>query len=567
MRLFASIIIVSLLSIVSIHSKSLDSQWKHDQTAKIFYNGTIYTSTTPRVVTAFAVHENGTILGVGDTKDILEQFRHIQTRINLSQQPVVPGFIDAHAHIIGYGQKLQNVLLNGATSIGEVIARIKPFYDKAKQEKKWVFGSGWDQSMFPSGEFPTRWDLDQSFPDVPIWLDRVDGHAKWANSKVLDIVGNLPKEDPPGGKIIRDEQGRPTGIFVDNAIDLISPHVPKPTFDDLVMALELAVNQTKSFGLTSAHYAAISDEQQRVVKYAIDRGELDLRIYGMIDDSEGVDIDKWCRSGPLLNYRNVSKLTIRSVKFVMDGALGSRGAALLLPYADKPDELGLMLIDLNVFRERIRKYIKCGFQVNTHAIGDRANRVVLENYDRVVRELGKTQEDLRLRIEHAQVIHKEDFAKFARYKIIASIQPTHATTDMNYAQRRLGYQRIEDGAYAWKKLLQSGVKLAMGSDFPVESPNPIYGFYAAVARKNLEGSPQGGWFPSQKLTRDETLHAFTLGAAYAAFEEKNLGSIEAKKLADFVVLSADIMTIPEDDIPKIVAKETYLSGKLVYQRE
>lgn len=543
----------------------LNRRWKELESSKIFYNGTIYTSGTPPIISAFAIDANGTILGTGETRDILERFKDIPYRINLNRRPVVPGFIDAHAHVIGYGQKIQNVLLNGATSIDEVIRRIRPFYEKAKKENKWVLGSGWDQSLFPSGEFPTRWDLDTYYPDVPIWLDRVDGHAKWSNTKVLDIVGDLPVEDPPGGKIIRDASGRPTGIFVDNAIDLITPYVPQPTFEDLVKALDLAVNHTKSMGMTSSHYAAVSEVQQRVIKYAIDRKQLDMRIYGMIDDSEGVDIDKWCRSGPLFNYRNANKFTVRSVKFMMDGALGSRGAALLEPYTDKPDEMGLILIEPERFREKIRKYIICGFQVNTHAIGDRANRIVLESYEKVVKELGKEGDDLRLRVEHSQIIHPDDFVRFKRNRIIASIQPTHATSDMNYAQRRLGYKRIEDGAYAWRKFLQNGIKVAMGSDFPVEDPNPLYGFYAAVARKGLDRKPNGGWFPSQKLTREETLKAFTIDAAYAAFEDHIIGSIERNKLADFVVLSEDIMEIEEDRIPDVKVRETYIGGRRVYE--
>lgn len=313
------------------------------------------------------------------------------------------------------------------------------------------------------------------------------------------------------------------------------------------------------------HYAGISELYTEIIKKAIDNNDLNLRVYAMIGDFGSIDIEKYCKQGPLMNYKNSSKLSVRSVKMMIDGALGSRGAALLEPYTDDPNERGLVLIDPVLFKQRVKKWISCNFQVGTHAIGDRANRIVLDTYDQVITELNKVNHDLRLRVEHSQIIHKDDFKKFKKHNIIASIQPTHATSDMRYAEDRLGSERIK-GSYAWKTFLNESIRIALGSDYPVESPNPLLGFYAAVARKDLEGYPKGGWYPHQKLTRDETLKGFTLGSSFAAFEDHKLGTLEPKKFADFVILSDNIMTIQEDLIPRAEVLQTYVGGKLVYQR-
>lgn len=534
-----------------------------DKNLKIFYNGTIYTSGYPSIVTSMVI-DGEYIIDIGDSDTILKRYSHINERINLNRKTVIPGFIDSHGHLIDYGIKMINARLDKCKSIEEVLDVLYPFYLKAKKEKTWLFGSGWDQFNFPSKDFPTRYDLDKRYPDVPIILDRVDGHAIWVNSEAIRIAGDIPDNDPPGGKIIRDKNGIPTGIFIDNAIDLIRSHKPKPTNKELYEGLQYGIEQINKLGITSIHYAGASELYNEVIKKAIDNDDLNLRIHSMINDNEYIDIEKYCRMGPLIDYKNRTKLSIRSVKLMIDGALGSRGAALLEPYSDDPNERGLILIDPVYFKNRVKKWVSCGYQVGTHAIGDRANRIVLETYDQVIRELNKVNDDLRLRIEHAQIIHKDDFKKFKQNNIIASIQPTHATSDMRYAEDRLGKERIL-GAYAWKTFINNTISISLGSDFPVESPDPLLGFYAAVSRKDLSGYPNGGWYPEQKLTRMETLKGFTIDAAYASFLDNKLGSLEPNKLADFIILSDDIMKIHEDRIPYVHVISTYIGGRLVYR--
>lgn len=528
----------------------------------IYYNGTVYTSGTPEVVSAFVVGD-GKFIDIGTTEEILKKYDSIKERVDLNGKTVVPGLIDAHGHLIDFGVEEKYAKLESCRSMEDVLNVLEPFYVQCKKENKWLIGAGWDQYYFPDKKFPTTKDLDERFPDVPICLTRIDYHAIWTNSCAISRVGELPSNDPDGGKIVRDENGNPTGIFIDNAMDLIESHIPKTSLSELYDALQLATKICNSYGLTSVHYPGVSEDHIKVIKQAIEKDELNIRIYAMLKDEKDIDIDQWAKQGLLINYKDSYKFTLRSVKIFLDGALGSRGAALLEPYSDDPNEKGLVLLDESYFKERTKKWIQGGFQVCTHAIGDKANRIVVEVYDEVIKELNKEDEDLRLRVEHAQIVHKDDFAKFKKNNIIASVEPTHGTSDMRYAEKRLGPERIL-GAYAWKTFLKNGVKIALGSDFPVESPNPLLGFYAAITRKDLEGYPEGGWYPEERLTRSEALKGFTIDAAYAAFEENILGSIEPNKLADFVILSDDIMKIDEKLIPNVKVLATYVQGRKVY---
>lgn len=528
----------------------------------IYFNGNVYTSGSPEIVSAFVVAD-GKFIDIGESEEILKKYDHIKERVDLNGKTVVPGFIDAHGHLIDFGVDETNAKLESCRSMEDVLNALEPFYLKCKEENKWLIGVGWDQFYFPDKKFPTAKDLDERFPDVPISLDRIDYHAVWVNSCALKIIGELPSKDPDGGKIVRDEDGNPTGIFIDNAMEIVDAHIPNKTLDELYSALQLATRICNSYGLTSVHYPGVSKDHIEVIKQSIKKDELNIRVYAMLKDDKDIDIDEWCKNGLLINYNDSYKFTLRSVKIFMDGALGSRGAALIEPYSDDPNEKGLVLLDESYYKERTKKWINGGFQVCTHAIGDRANRIVVEVYDEVIHELNKENEDLRLRVEHAQIVHKDDFAKFKKNNIIASVEPTHGTSDMRYAEKRLGPERIL-GAYAWKTFLNNGVKLALGSDFPVESPNPLLGFYAAITRKDLEGYPEGGWYPEERLTREEALKGFTIDAAYAAFEETLLGSIEPNKLADFVILSDDIMKIDEKLIPKVKVLKTYVGGRKVF---
>ncbi|MEX1055150.1 MAG: amidohydrolase, partial [Rhodothermales bacterium] len=361
-----------------------------------------------------------------------------------------------------------------------------------------------------------------------------------------------------GGKILRDEDGEPTGIFIDAAMSLLSEHVPEADEAHRAEALRRVLEETARLGLTGVHDAGISMDDINLYRTAIDEDRFDLRLYGMIG-GVGSTLDTMCESGPILSYGG--RLSVRSVKLYIDGALGSRGAALLEPYADDPSNTGLLRKAPDAFTEEVKSVLRCGFQANTHAIGDRGNRVALQAYEEAIGELGPGPG--RHRIEHAQIVHPDDFVRFHELHVIASMQPTHATSDMYWAGDRVGEARLA-GAYSWRTFLDNGVALTFGSDFPVEAVNPLLGFHAAVTRQDAAGWPDGGWLPEQRVTRDEALRAFTIGAAYAAFQEDEVGSLEAGKYADFVVLSKNIMTIPPSEILETDVLATYLGGRRIY---
>ena len=527
----------------------------------IVHNATIYTSDKAApTVQAFA-HQGGKFIATGSFDELKQAYPGAQNE-DLNGATVVPGIIDAHGHLLGLGQSLVNVDLRGTGSKADVLEALK-LRAKTMLDGQWLLGRGWDQNDWDVIELPTAADLDDAFPNRPVWLERVDGHAGWANTKAMSVA----TEDlsgtwqPDGGEITRDKNKQPSGVFVDNAVNLIQAHVPTETDAELSNALKLAMQKTASVGLTGMHDAGTSLRVWRLLEELKQTDALKVRVYAMADGANEM-LGYLCDNG--LKVDPDAMLTSRSVKLYSDGALGSRGAALLSEYSDDPKNVGLLIESEETLTTHSKRASGCGLQVNIHAIGDRGNRVTL-NVLEAANDTNNTnsRNPGRHRIEHSQVIAAADFQRFKDLKLIASVQPTHATSDMYWAEDRVGSERIK-GAYAWQKFINLGIPLALGSDFPVEKPAPLLGFYAAVARQDAKGWPQGGWYPQEKLTRQQALHGFTLGAAYSAFQEDQLGSINVGKFADFVVLSNDIMTVPEQEILNTKVLKTVINGEAVF---
>ena len=511
-------------------------------------NAHIYTGDAARPVVSSLAVKGGKIVSVGESG-----VKALNT-IDAHGATIVPGLIDSHTHMQGLGDSLENIDLRGVTSEAAAVAIVR---NAVKDHKpgEWIRGRAWDQNLFSDKQFPGKDALSKAVPDNPVALTRVDGHALWVNQKALDLAdvnGSTP--DPPGGKIIRTATGQPAGVLVDRAQGLVSAKIPKATAEQVERRLERAAKECARLGMTSVHDAGVTAADLEAYRQLIASHRLPVRVNAMIGGT-GALWEEFKRRGPEIG----PYLTVRSIKLYADGALGSRGAALLAPYTDDPNNTGLLITEEPAIRQVAIDAVSKGFQVATHAIGDRGNRTVLDAYAAAL----KGPNDKRFRIEHAQVIAPEDFIKFKKFSIIASMQPTHATSDMAWAGTRLGPERIK-GAYAWQTLLKLGVKFASGSDFPVENPNPIWGFYSAITREDHTGMPAGGWFPDQRLTREEALASWTKGGAYAAFEERSKGVLAPGMLADFVFLSADIMTAPESEVWKIRVTRTILNGETVY---
>lgn len=469
---------------------------------------------------------------------------------------LLPGLIDAHAHVYGLGFLQNSLDITGVPSVDEAANRIRA-YAEEHPHARWILGRGWNQVLWPVKEFPTAAHIDAVVSDRPVWLRRIDGHAAWANTAAMKLAGiDNDTPDPVGGKILRDDNGQATGVFIDLAMDLIERQLPKPEKSDYRQALKSAVDVLVAEGMTSVHDAGIDLMNAEVYISMADNDELDMRIYAMTGGA-GEVLDAIGK--PLRAYGN-DRLEIAAVKLYADGALGSRGAAMIEPYSDDAENRGLAFWTQDELDRMVAKANDMGFQVGVHAIGDLGNRMVLDAFDTV--QQGKPS-PLRNRVEHAQIIALEDIPRFAELGVIASMQPTHATSDMNMAEDRVGPDRIL-GGYAWRRLLDSGAVIASGSDFPVELSNPFHGLYAAVTRQGRDGEPEDGWYADQALTRGEALHSFTLAAAYSAHQENRVGSLEPGKWADFIIIDRDYFTIPASQIDDIIVLQTWVGGEKVY---
>lgn len=512
-------------------------------------NANVYTvEDTSLKAEAFAIKE-GKFMAVGSTDEILKNYTATDT-LDAEGKTIVPGLIDAHCHFYGLGLQQQKVDLTGTKSYAEVLDRIVAF--QKEKNVPFITGRGWDQNDWEVKEFPTKEKLDSLFPDTPVAITRVDGHAMVANQKALDLARITIDTKVAGGEILQKD-GKLTGVLIDNPMGLIGAVIPKPTVQEQIQALKDAEKINFSYGLTTVDDAGLSPEVITLIDSLQKINELKIRMYAMVSNVPEY-VDHYLKTG----VHKTNKLNVSSFKVYADGALGSRGATLKQPYTDKENHYGAMVIGIDEFKTLAKRLAGSPFQMNTHAIGDSANAVVMKTYYEVL----QNKSDRRWRVEHAQVVAPEEF-EILNNNLVMSVQPTHATSDMYWADERLGEERIK-GAYAYKKLLEKTGRIALGTDYPVEHVSPFYTFYAAVARKDLKQYPEGGFQKEDALSREETLKGMTLWAAYSNFEEYEKGSITAGKFADFVILEENIMEIDEDQIPNIKVKATYIDGEKVY---
>jgi predicted amidohydrolase YtcJ len=481
-------------------------------------------------------------------------------RIDLQGAFVIPGLIDAHGHIRSLGERLAALDLRGIASPSEIADRVA---GRAAElpPGEWVTGGGWDQNLWPVKEFPDHRPLTEAAPDRPVWLSRIDGHAGWANLKAMQAAGiTRDTVDPPGGLIVRDDRGEPTGVLIDNAGSLIETVLPPTTGERLKSQIVAALERCAEVGLTEVHDAGVTEEEVAAFRELADADKLPLRVYLMWGGMDGASLERL--PPPLINYRD--RLTLRTVKLMIDGAMGSRGALFFEDYSDDPGNRGLTVMSPEEVERATTVGLGSGYQVATHAIGDRGISLTLDAYENAL--VTVPVPDPRLRIEHFQCTRRGDVDRMKQLGVIASMQPTHATSDMYWAERRVGPDRGR-GLYAWRWVLDAGVALAAGSDFPVELARPLNGLHAAVTRQDQESWPEGGWHPEQALSLEEALHAYTTGAAYAAFEERMKGRIAPGYWADLTVLSRDLRSIPREQIPQAGVAYTIVGGRIVYQAQ
>jgi predicted amidohydrolase YtcJ len=526
----------------------------------IVTDGRIYTVDAAHPMAAALAVRGSRLVFVGSASEA-QVFRGPSTRIvDAHGSTIIPGMVDAHAHLLDAGLTLRQVDLSGAPTFEDVVARVAE-RARGTPPGTWIRGWGWDQNRWPGQRFPTHDALSAAVPGHPVLLDRVDGHAMLANARAMQLAGiTRETRDPAGGRVLRDAAGNPTGVFVDNAEALIARAVPAPTDAELEGAILAGVAELNRWGLTGVHDPGERRPAITVFERLARDGRLTLRDYLMISDDSATEAEYFAKGPQSAMYDG--HLWIRAVKLYADGALGSRGAALLSPYSDDPGNTGLLVSTPEHLRDVSIRALKAGFQVATHAIGDRGNRVALDAYEAALRAVPTA--DHRFRIEHAQILNWLDIPRFAQLGVIPSMQAVHATSDMYWAADRLGPSRIL-GAYAWRSLLNTGVIIPNGSDMPVERVNPLYSFHAAVTRQDERDWPAGGWHPEQCMTRDEALRSMTLWPAYAGFQEHDLGTLTAGKYADFVVLDRDIMTVPASEILRTRVLATYVGGTAVFQ--
>jgi predicted amidohydrolase YtcJ len=530
-------------------------QSKRESVDLLVTNATVYTvDSTFSKAQAFAVRD-GRFVAVGTTADLQGRYQAAQT-VDAQGQFIYPGFYDAHCHFYRYALGLRSANLVGATSWAETVGRLTQ-HRQQQPTAAWLTGRGWDQNDWPGRRFPTKDTLDVLFPNVPVLIARVDGHAAVANQKALDLAGVTAATPISGGVIGRDAKGKLTGLLVDNAVKLVAAKIPEPSPAEANAALLQGQQNCLAVGLTSLADAGLDKQDIDQMAALQQAGKMHLRLYAMLNPTPE-NKAYYLPKGPHFS----DNLTISSFKVYADGALGSRGASLLAPYTDRPAEKGFLLQHPEYYRNLAKELAATKFQMNTHAIGDSSNRLLLDIYGAAL----KGQPDRRWRIEHAQVVSRSDVPKFGQYHIVPSVQPTHATSDMYWAGERLGPVRLKY-AYAYQDLLKQYGQVALGSDFPVEDINPLYGFHAAVARQDAKNYPAGGFQMENALSRPDALRGMTTWAAHAAFEEKRKGQIKPGMLADFVVMKTDLLTAPNEQLRKAPVQQTWIGGKQVFTKK
>jgi predicted amidohydrolase YtcJ len=550
---------------------------KKESATLLIYGGPIYTVDSTQTTVEAVATKNNKILFAGRLAEA-ENYKTEETEIiDLEGKTMTPGLIEGHGHFMGLGYNELNIDLINTTSYQEIVDIVAEAV-KTAEPGEWITGRGWHQSKWDKlpadavNGFQTHYKLSQVSPDNPVYLSHASGHAGFANARAMEIAGLqlLPKDGIDklhieGGEVMRDKLGQPTGIFNERAQSLIRKHIPENTPQKDIKAFEMAVAACHKHGITSFHDAGIGTETISLYQQMKTEKKLKVRLYSMLTGWDKDLITKWYERGPLVDPDNL--LTIRSVKLNCDGALGSRGAWLLEEYTDRPDHFGHETLPMEIVKETALNGLRNGFQVCAHAIGDRANREILDRYEAAFIELPDLKTDHRFRIEHAQHIHPDDIPRFAALGVIPAMQAVHMSSDRPWAIDRLGEKRIKEGAYMWQDLLKSGIPIVNGTDVPVEPLNPIASFYASVSRKTLKGLPEGGYEPEQKMTRAQALKSYTLDAAYGAFEEKIKGSISVGKLADFTIYTQDVMQVAEDKLLETEIAMTIFDGKVVYHKE
>lgn len=481
-------------------------------------------------------------------------------QLNGQGKTLLPGLIDGHGHVLGLGQNLSQVDLRTSSSEAQAVAQVAAFA-KTQPQAQWILGRGWNQVLWPTQQFPGLSLLDEAISDKPVWLTRVDGHAGWANSKALQLAG-ITKDsiDPPGGQIMRDAKGNPTGVLIDNAMLLLEKQIPQQNEAERQAALKAAFDHLLSLGITSTHDAGVDAANLASYQQLQQQQQIPLRIYAMLAATDP-QLPAWLKAGPIDDPMDI--LDVRSVKIYGDGALGSRGAALIDAYSDKAGEKGLLVTQPDALTELMKMTIQAGFQANVHAIGDYANKLALDRFEILTNAEQRKQG--RHRIEHAQIVAPKDIPRFASLGILPSMQPTHATSDKNMAGARLGVARLR-GAYAWRSFVDQGSRIVGGSDYPVELANPFFGLHAAVTRQDQQNQPAGGWLPEQKLNLTEALRAFTVDAAYGAYQDEAMGSLLPGMWADFILVDRDIGTLPAEQLWQAQVLQSWVGGNLRYQR-